>query len=353
MRRSSSSYAHRYRLTRALIALALITITLTLAYRATTNPTTPAPQRDGIAFTGNHATFTAAAPITSIEGGPNHVLLLHNDGTLSGWGSNTHHQLTPPTTLERIALMLLGDFEGGHHTQPVMLPATSVTAVAVGTNHSLALHTDGSVSAWGDNTHGQLGSSCSDCRHHERLDLPPSAAIAAGYDHAHALTTQGHVISWGAALLTHHDTTTPTPVPQLERVQAIAAGRAHALALHDDGSVSAWGANGFYELGVSASDAGRAAPVPVPGPTRITQVSAGHGFSLALDRDGRVWSWGEHTLPRGDGTYQPPRLVRGLNTTTRVHASALRSAAVTSDGEVVMWGWSDRGQLQANHTSRE
>ena len=34
---------------------------------------------------------------------------------------------------------------------------TSVTSVAAGQNFSLALRNDGTVWAWGDNAHGQLG----------------------------------------------------------------------------------------------------------------------------------------------------------------------------------------------------
>ena len=66
---------------------------------------------------------------------------------------------------------------------------TNATAIAAGTNFCLALRSNGTVVAWGDNGLGQT-------------NVPVSAsnvvAIAAGASHGLALRTDGHVISWGS-----------------------------------------------------------------------------------------------------------------------------------------------------------
>jgi hypothetical protein len=50
-----------------------------------------------------------------------------------------------------------------------------VTAIAAGTNHSLALKSDGTVVAWGDNDSGQAT---------VPAGLSGVVAIAAGYEHS-------------------------------------------------------------------------------------------------------------------------------------------------------------------------
>jgi Regulator of chromosome condensation (RCC1) repeat len=60
------------------------------------------------------------------------------------WGSNGSGQLGDGTTTDR--------------TTPVQVSGfTGVTAIAAGTEHSLALKSDGTVWAWGGNLYGRLG----------------------------------------------------------------------------------------------------------------------------------------------------------------------------------------------------
>ena len=70
------------------------------------------------------------------------------------------------------------------------LPAQSgVTAIAAGDYHTVALKSDGTVVAWGDNGYGQT-------------TVPVAAqsgvtAIAAGGYHTVALKNDGTVVAWG------------------------------------------------------------------------------------------------------------------------------------------------------------
>src|ERR1019366_10106052 len=89
--------------------------------------------------------FGADAATTVLAGGGYHTLALKSDGSVWAWGENTSGQI--------------GD--GGITTNrylPAQVPGlTGVVAVAGGGYHSLALKTDGSVWAWGGNSSGQLG----------------------------------------------------------------------------------------------------------------------------------------------------------------------------------------------------
>jgi PKD repeat protein len=84
--------------------------------------------------------------ITAIAGGYGHSLALKSDGTVWAWGSNWSGQLgngTEPWNSSNIPVPVLG--------------LTGITAIAGGADHSLALKSDGSVWAWGENGQGQLG----------------------------------------------------------------------------------------------------------------------------------------------------------------------------------------------------
>ena len=67
----------------------------------------------------------------AIAGGYNHSLALKSDGTVAAWGDNGSGQTTIPVGL------------------------SNVVAIAGGFSHSLALKSDGTVAAWGNNGFGQ------------------------------------------------------------------------------------------------------------------------------------------------------------------------------------------------------
>ncbi|WP_212961125.1 Ig-like domain-containing protein, partial [Cohnella xylanilytica] len=140
---------------------------------------------------------------------------------------------------------------------------TGVDAISGSPHHVLALK-DGYVYAWGFNFTGQIGDG-SVYNDHFRPTLVIGGAS-------------------GTELLDH--------------VKAIAAGDGFSLALKEDGTVWGWGANGGYQLG-DGTTATRLSPVAVRGPdgqplTDIVAISAGNGFSLALQSDGTLWAWGSN-----------------------------------------------------------
>jgi len=190
--------------------------------------------------------------ITAIAGGGNHGLALKSDGTVWGWGTDGAGQVgvDPPPSGH------------GNVTTPTQVPGlTGITAVAAGHDHSLALRSDGTVWAWGDNTYGELGND----------------------------TTTGG--------------STPVEVQDLTHVVALAAGWRHSAALRSDGTVWTWGANDDGELGNGTEDRGtsnntyHSVPVEASGLSGVTAVAGGDSQNLALRLDGTPWAWGFN----GDG----------------------------------------------------
>ena len=134
---------------------------------------------------------------------------------------------------------------------------SGVIAISAGSNFSLALKSDGTVVAWGDNLFGKLGDGTTTIR------LAPIqvaclgsgsgvVAIAAGFNHALALKSDGTVLGWGRNELgacgdgTSTNRSTPVQVSGLgggSGVTAIAAGPNSSLALKSDGTVVGFGNN--------------------------------------------------------------------------------------------------------------
>ncbi len=249
----------------------------------------------------------------------------------------------------------VGDGTTVDRTTPVAvkLPAgVTITAVAAGSQHTLALASTGAVFAWGANFAGQLGdATTSDSSIPTMVQLPKGTivtAIAGGGDHSLALTSQGTVFAWGDG------TATPAVVAVAPGtvVTAIAAGFSHNLALTSRGAVISWGANFSGQLGDGTNNFS-STPVTVllPRATSVTGIAAGDNHSLALTASGGVLSWGSNQSGQlGDGTTNDNSLPVAALLPSGVVATGLSAGsehtlALTSAGTVLAWGANLSGQL--------
>jgi alpha-tubulin suppressor-like RCC1 family protein len=279
-------------------------------------------------------------------GGYNFALALKSDGTVWAWGNNARGQL------------------GSGALPQVTVPdqavgVSGVTAVSAGGAFALALKRDGTVWAWGDNVDGELGSGASaGCSNVpvQVTGLFGVTDISAGYADAYAVRSDGTVWAWG---LNDRDelgigtnggySTVPVQVTGLSGVTAVSAGYNFALALKSDGTVWAWGDNDTYQFG-NGTTTDSSVPVQVTGLTGVTAVSAGQSFALALKSDGTVWGWGWNYFGEvGNGTTITdcgvPAQATGLSGVTAVAAGYETSFAVCNDGTVWAWGYGVDGEL--------
>jgi hypothetical protein len=197
---------------------------------------------------------------------------------------------------------------------------TSVTAIAGGGEHSLALKSDGTVWAWGKGQSGQLG--------------------------------DGNFYSTG-----NLGVATPVQVIGLTNVTAIAAGGVHSLALKSDGTVWAWGGNESGQLGDGIFFIGEAAPVQVIGLSAIVAIAAGSSHNLALQAlpDGVIWAWGSGANGEvGDGNFYAGGVatpVQGgfwFSGTVAIACGGTHNLALNLYGLVRAWGAGGYGQLADN-----
>jgi alpha-tubulin suppressor-like RCC1 family protein len=242
-----------------------------------------------LATWGSGPTITNApvnlGTVTAVAAGHNHLLALKPDGTVAAWGTTLNGATNVPPDLNNVVAL-----SGGYY-------------------FSVARRGDGTAVAWGLNNYGQT-------------NVPTSAtnltAISAGGRHVLGLRADGTVVAWGDSAQTN------VPVG-LSNVVAIAAGYQHSLALTDNGKVVGWGASAGPPAGLS----------------NVVAVAAGDGLSLALRWDGSVVAWGT-----GGGTNVPS----GASNVVAIAAGGVqsgvnRSAALQANGTMFIWG-NDKGYGQ-------
>ncbi|WP_026185021.1 RCC1 domain-containing protein [Salinispora vitiensis] len=273
---------------------------------------------------------------------------------LLAWGNNDDGQLGNGSTT------------GSNEPIAVSLPlGVTVTAVAAGRHHSLALTSAGTVLAWGDNGFGQLGDGTTTRRTTPvEASLPSGTtvtAVAAAESHSLAVTSAGAAFGWGLNNLgqlgdgSTDDRSTPASValPPGAEVTAIAAGNRHSLAVISTGTALAWGYNAFGQLG-DGTTTHRSAPVGValPPGADVAAVVAGRGHSAALTSAGTVFAWGDNSAGQlgngGNSSSSEPldvSLPTGTTFTTIASRDSDHTVVIATDGTALAWGSNVFGQL--------
>ncbi len=217
--------------------------------------------------------------VKAISAGAAYSLALLNNGTVMAWGANESGQLGTGTTK-------------ASNVPVAVKRLTNASAISAGGEFALAVLTDGSVQGWGSDQQGQLANGTVE-EGMSRLPVPVGgltsvAAVAAGAAHGLALSDAGTIMAWGedghgelgnGTIKPHEET--PVAVSGLSGVAAISAGSQDSVALLGSGSVMAWGNDASGVLGNGVSGGVSALPVPVTGLGEAVGVSAGRAHMLA------------------------------------------------------------------------
>ncbi|XP_023915752.1 ultraviolet-B receptor UVR8 [Quercus suber] len=169
--------------------------------------------------------------------------------------------------------------------------------------------------------------------------------VAAGGTHSVVLTRDGNVWTWGQPWPPGDikQISVPVRVQGLERVRLIAVGAFHNLALQEDGTLWAWGNNEYGQLGTGDTQP-RSQPILVNGLSGLTlvDIAAGGWHSTALTDDGEVYGWGrgEHgRLGFGDSDKSSKMVPQRVNLLAgedivQVSCGGTHSVALTRDGRI-------------------
>jgi hypothetical protein len=303
---------------------------------------------------GTPSEVSGLSHVIALSGGTYHSLGLLSNGIAMAWGNDEFGQLGTTATPSNVP-------------QPVS-GLRGVSGISAGVFHSLAVLSNGTVRAWGLNSQGELGDGTTEGPEHCAATQPCSKvpiavgglsaveAVSAGFDHSLALLSDGTVKAWGnngSGQLgngTTERSAVPVEVKGLTEVIAIAAGNDFSLALLKGGTVEAWGFNGNGQLGDGKSESSDV-PVAVSGLSGVTAISAASGgtHSLALLGSGTVEAWGGNAFGQlGDGTTEDkhvPTPVSGLSGASGIAAGGRHSLAVLGNGTVQAWGSDELEQL--------
>ncbi|NBV21606.1 MAG: hypothetical protein EBS05_06750 [Proteobacteria bacterium] len=261
-------------------------------------------QDDGGTANGgvDKATNTFTISVMAVNHAPSFALpagLSSTGATLWAWGYNAFGQLGNGTTADQLSPVQIGT---DVHWQ----------AAAAGSNHTVAVKSDGTLWAWGGNANGQLGDG----------------------------TTTAH--------------SSPVQIGTDTNWQAVAAGASYTVAVKSDGTLWAWGVNTFGQLG-DGTTTERHSPVQIGSATTWQKVTAGYAHTLGIRTDGTLWAWGNNPDGQlGDGTttdrHSPVRVGTGT-TWQSVSAGQSHTVATKSDGTLWTWGDDYYGQLGDASTS--
>lgn len=250
----------------------------------------------------------------SVSRGKNHNLVLDENGDVWCWGSNSNYPM--------------GSLDGKVKIIKKLPGISDVKQIKGGTEFSLFIKNDGTLWGVGKNDKGQLGIAPEELNNTDIpiqiTDKTDFKYVAACENSVIAIADDG-VYSWGGNSKgqlgdgTFSDNPTPKKLnislEDGEYITDVKTGPQHCIALTSMGNVYAWGNNGVGQLGIGNKD-NKSIAVKV-NLSDVKYVNAGFYQSYAIKSDGTVWGWGSganHQLGTVSvGTYRVPTQITSLN----------------------------------------
>ena len=282
----------------------------------------------------------------TISKGADHTLAIKTDGTLWAWGSNTYGQCGN------------GIFGGNEIANPTQIgTATDWNSVSAGNYHSMAVKTDGTLWALGDNAFGELGIGSTT---NQNLPIQVGTAtnwksVSASYYFTLALKTDGTLWAWGIG--SHGQLGTGSFGSSNISMQVgtstnwnvvVAGDYRHSVGIKTDGTLWAWGRNNYGELG-DGTTANKNIPTQIGADNDWNFVTSGDESTYAIKTNGTLWGWGYNANGLlGDGTTTDKHIPTQIginNTWKKVSLHQNHTIALRTDDNLWAWGNNFNGQL--------
>ncbi|KAJ8605451.1 hypothetical protein CTAYLR_003298 [Chrysophaeum taylorii] len=268
----------------------------------------------------------ASERVLCVSAGPSHSLVVTASGSLfsfglchRGGGNLGHPAGSSP------------DWMCSVPRRVEALRGERVARAFAGVTHSAALGHDGRLWTWGTNTYGKLGLGLTpelinNAASNAQVLVPTLAALKKKEDKIEdvevaggstmAITTNGKLLAAGKFAVDGPETATfVRAFPELDglsMVQVCSTARmqysyhprhahGHTLAVDSDGRLYSWGNGDMGALGHGGlEDEPRPRQVAALAGTKIVQAAVARHVSFALTDEGKVWSWGTGALGHGE-----------------------------------------------------
>jgi len=180
--------------------------------------------------------------------------------------------------------------------------------------------------------------------------------LALGHSFAVGVKEDGTVWSWGYGMLglgKFENRPTPQAIPNMTDFIEVAVGYEHVIALRKDGMVWSWGNNEKGALGYTVKglpygvapnilySQNQLTPKQIPDLKDVVSIAAGHNYSLALDKQGRVWGWGSelYVFSQDEKFKQatPRLIVQDENVVKVIGGSSATYGMLLKTGDAKLW----------------
>lgn len=278
-------------------------------------------------------------------------MAVKTDGTMWAWGNNSDGQLGQ-------------NDQGVTRSSPVQIGAlTTWSQASAGSNFGVAIKTDGTMWSWGANDLGELGQNDRTVSRSSPVQigaLNTWSKISCGDDYSLAVKTDGTLWAWGSnqnGKLGDGSTinrSSPVQVGALTNWSVPSTKNYSSLAIKTNNTVWAWGYNGDGITGQN-NTIDVSSPVQIGALTNWLQVSCGRYHAGAVKTDGTIWTWGANTYGQlGSGTTvtrSSPVQIGALNDWSSISCGNAHTAAIKTDGTLWVFGNGGSGKLGQNNTT--
>jgi uncharacterized repeat protein (TIGR02543 family) len=310
-------------------------------------------------------TFTTGEKITSISLGAYHSVALTSTSRIFTWGSNSSGQIGDNTTIQRsVPTNITSRFS--------LLTGETITSVLSGFDYNVAVTSNGRLFTWGKNDYGQLGDNTTTQKTIPtnitwRLSLLTGesvSAIAVGRNHSAALTSSGRIFIWGRndAANLGDGTTTQRNVPVNitgrfaletgEKVTSISLGGLSSAVTTSNHRLFVWGYNFDGQLG-DGTTSQRNAPVDntmrfnLENNETISSIEIGDYFTSVLTSRGNIYTFGNNVEGQlGDGTNiskNTPILIQSSTTHSLETVNVEYGSTLLNETDVIRLGYTFDG----------
>ena len=289
----------------------------------------------------------------SVSAGSEHTTGIRADGSLWAWGNNADGRTGLNT-------------DSGNTAAPARVgTAADWVSVSAGNSHTLAIKTDGTLWAWGNNANGMTGIGTDTGTANGPVQVGTNndwVCISAGVEHSMGIREDNQsnrtLWAWGNGANGKLGTgnadnqNTPTQSGNADNWATVSAGNIHSMGIRTDGTLYAVGSTAGGLFGGGWSSGAASNWMQVGSLTTWSSVCAGLTYTMASRTDGTLWATGSTNngqLGGGWGVGQQTnsflQVGASLAPWESVSTGSRHTLAIRADGTLWAWGANSEGQL--------